>query len=187
MRKLICLAIVLTFLISYKHAAALDVDVNLEKMAIAAGKIFSGKCRDVKKGFHPQYKNVKVTFVEFDLFDSIKGASGPTIKFMQFGHGHQMPYASKFRTGEEALIFIYPKSQYGFTSAVGGNQGKFSITRDKDTGKPAFVNAFNQNSLFKGMDSKDIGDVNLSGNINYEVFLRAVRSIIEKHEKGGGK
>lgn len=191
MKKLIYILFILQAMFSYHQAEARVLEINLEKMTRLAGKIVAGECIDVQKGFHPQYPNVKVTFVELDIFDVIKGDVDARLKFMQFGHGIEMPHASKYQKGEKVLLFLYPESQYGFTSPVGDDQGKLSIKTDPVSGKPTFVYISNYGELFKDIDTRALEDtngrVNLidiePGLLSYERFRQIIQSIIIKQEK----
>ena len=43
----------------------------------------------------------------------------------------------RYRVGERVVLFLYPRSKLGLTSAVGGARGRFTITRDGQVLLPA--------------------------------------------------
>lgn len=193
MKKFIfcCLfAMAVTAVNSYQHVEARMLEVNLQKMTGLAGRIVAGRCMGIEKGFHPEYPRVKVTFVEIDIFDTIKGSTKTRFKFMQHGHGYQMSHTSSFKEGEDILLFLYPESQYGFTSPVGGNQGKLSIGINSESGKPVTVSVLNSNKLFSGLDSNLLSNTtenkynNLkpgekdAGLMNYDAFKSIILSVM---------
>lgn len=195
MKKTICsILFIAVAMLCYQSADGRTIEVDLKKMTRSAGKILAGKCTGVKYGFHPDYPNVKVTYVDIDLYDVIKGDKGKHIQFMQFGHGIETPLALKYREGDESVLFLYPASQYGFTSPVGGSQGKLAITINEVSGKPDFVKVLNKKRFLKGVytkkskamtDSTDLTD-NDSKLVKYDTFRQAVQSIINDVENDGG-
>lgn len=122
-------ALMLVFAIG--HLAAQSKITPLAQMVDLAGTIVSGKVIEVREGAHPEYPNVEVTFITMRVTESFKGEATPaaTFTFMQFGgtgptRVRELPSYAK---GEEVLIFLYAESRYGFTSPVGGAQGKFRL------------------------------------------------------------
>ncbi|MGR3218395.1 MAG: hypothetical protein ACUZ8H_01075 [Candidatus Anammoxibacter sp.] len=195
MKKKICsILFIAVVMFGYQVADGRVLEVNLTKMVRSAGKIVAGKCTGVKNGVHPDYPNVKVTFVDIDLYDVLKGNGGKHLQFMQFGHGVSMTHSVKYKKDEKVLLFLYPASQYGFTSPVGGSQGKLSLTIDEVSGKPDFVKILNKKRLFKGMYNKKsaviTGDIDLTDNdsklVKYETFRQTIRAIInnDKNKEG---
>lgn len=193
MKKLIynILILIIAMALFHQQSQGRVIEINLEKMTHTAGKIIAGKCIEVRKAFHPKYKNIKVTIVAFDVFDVIKGNVGKHLEFMLFGHSHEMPHVSKLITGDTVLLFLYPESEYGFTSSVGGDQGRFFVKVDELAGKPILVNVNNNEKLFNGLEMKTVEKIKNGisllkknhGFVDYEVFKRVVRSIMNRLEK----
>lgn len=180
-----CFFLMAIAVLCHKQVDGREIEIDLEKMVKSAGTIFSGRCIDVQNGVHPDYQNVNVKFVEFDILDVLEGRVGDRLKFMQFGNGIEMPHAPKYRKGENVLLFLYPASQYGFTSPVGGHQGKFSIKTDAESGKPAVVEVLNKRKLFEIRESENRHDnvkitENGSGSIDYGLFKEMISKIIDK-------
>lgn len=113
--------------------------VSLQDMVERAGIIVSGRVVDVRQGGHPDYPHVTVTYVTVEIEESFKGLSADRRRFtfMQFGGQGltRVPELPSYRQGERVILFLYPKSRYGFTSPVGGIQGKLSVQPDPRTGE----------------------------------------------------
>ncbi len=103
----------------------------LAEMTGASGTILAGKVMEVRQGVHPDYRNIEVTYVTLHVDESLKGKAKPATNFtfMQFGGLGPTRVADLpgFAKGEAVLVFLYPSSPYGFTSPVGGTQGKFRM------------------------------------------------------------
>ncbi|MFN0119366.1 MAG: hypothetical protein ACKV2V_02575 [Blastocatellia bacterium] len=139
-------------------ASAISRHVPLEEMTTGAGRIVHGRVADSRPGTHPQYSHIAVTFVTLEVIDMIRGNAARQVTFMQFGaeaarsggasHNFHLP---RYLTGEEVVLFLYPESQYGFTSPVGEGQGKFLVSHDARTGRPALMNDRGNRDLFTAL------------------------------------
>ncbi len=189
MKKLLFLALFLlifTVFISHQKAEGRLLNVNLEKMTQIAGDIIAGKCVNVKPGFHPEYENVKVTFIEIETFDVIKGDGGHNFKFMQFGHGSEIAHLTKYKKNEKLLLFLYPKSRYGLTSPVGGAQGRLAIIPDLLTGKPKHVEVFNYKEFLKNANVRSLRhSENGATLIDYKILRNIIADSLNKSKKNG--
>lgn len=133
-------------------ALAISRHVHLDEMTTGAGRVVYGRIAEVRNGTHPQYSHVAVTFVTVDVIEMIKGTPASRITFMQFAgatrgqaHNYHLP---RYSGGEEVVLFLYPESQYGFTSPVGEGQGKFLVTPDPRTGGRSLLNDRGNRQLF---------------------------------------
>jgi hypothetical protein len=130
-------------------AQAVGQRLDLATMTERAGTIVSGRVTEIRSGCHPKYPNVGALFITLKVNEMIKGAPAQTITFMQFsGRATQsstkpismarsLPHMPMFRVGEEIVLFLYPPSSVGFTSPVGGEQGKFIVHRSP--GQPVTI------------------------------------------------
>ena len=131
-------------------AQAVRQHLDLSTMTERAGTIVSGRITELRSGAHPRYKNVGVLFITVKVNEMIKGTPAQTFTFMQFtGRAAQpssgkplsmartLPHMPMYRVGEEVVLFLYPPSSVGFTSPVGGEQGKFIVRRSP--GQPVTV------------------------------------------------
>jgi hypothetical protein len=162
------------------------VRTSLKEMAASAGTVVTGRVVEVREGRHPQYPNVKVAYITMAVEETLKGqANGQTQHtFMQFGGGvvriHELP---GYRVGEEVVLFLYPESQYGFTSPVGGSQGKFYVHADPQTGERVVTNELNNVRLFEGIKTAMLSPAERqivrsgSGPVNYRTFASLVRKL----------
>jgi hypothetical protein len=130
--------------------AAVGRRLDLPKMTELAGTIVTGRITKLRAGAHPRYRNIGVLHVTLKVSETLKGDRTPTLTFMQFtgrslgnrnGKGlteaHPLPEMPSYRVGEEVVLFLYPPSEVGFTSPVGGAQGKFRVRREP--GQPVTV------------------------------------------------
>lgn len=161
MKSRICFTLALIFLVTpifvYQVADGMVLQLNLEKMIRITGTIVAGRCVELKKGKHPQYPNINVTYVKLECHDVLKGTTGPELTFMQFGHGYETPDLPGYNDGEDMLLFLYPKSEYGFTSPVGGHQGKLLLKTDPVSGKQKVIKTPYTKNLLKGIDKYNPG------------------------------
>ncbi len=172
--------------------------LNLPQIVEDAGKIFVGKCTEVKSGKDPESQLV-VTWITFKVSRGIKGDVQETETIKQIGGSHEgltvSTFTPKFKVGEEVLLFVYPPSSVGLTSAVGLNQGKFLVYSDKETGKKKVTNGMPENVLFSPQPSK-IGkkrgyqiqgenDPVLAGarTMELEPFIESVKAMVKMTKK----
>src|SRR5438128_6927927 len=138
---LVVLAVLLQAL-AVRPAAAARRRLDLATMTARAGTIVAGRIVSVRLGSHPTYHHIGALYVTVKVSETIKGPTKDRLTFMQFAGRATTTQGSKsafiaptspdlpsYRAGEEALLFLYPTSSAGFTSPVGGPQGKFLIQR----------------------------------------------------------
>ena len=151
MKRLPFVGLVLLYIAAPAAKASRVLPMNLPELVEDAGKIFVGKCIQVKSGRDPS-TGLIVTWVTFEVSRGIKGDVGETETFKQIGGTDEeltlSSFTPAFRVGEEVLLFIYPESPVGLTTAVGLHQGKFNIYTDKKTGKRKVTNGMPTNILF---------------------------------------
>lgn len=130
--------------------------LNLEQLTRSAGKVFHGRCLEVRVGTDSQLGQT-VTYATFVPYRSMKGEvhGKLTLKFL----GKQTPDAApgeategipRFEEGEEVVLFLYPESARGLTSPVGFGQGKFKVVKGKDK-KLQAINGFSNERLLDGI------------------------------------
>lgn len=179
-------------------------EVTLGELVAEAGTIIAGRVVEVREGRHPDYRNIVVTFVTLDVVEAFKDIGGkvqsaarPRLTFMQFGNPRTLPIHDlpAYRPGEEVVLFLYPESQYGFTSPVAGGQGKFIIERDLKTGARRVVNGINNWNLLRGVDADRLGLSSTEratiaqqrGAISYDVFASLLRKLMQAPPPKGSR
>jgi hypothetical protein len=182
--------LVLSFFILSLTVQAQVMRVNLREMVEAAGTIVTGQVVDVREGRHPNYPNVAVTYITVEVEDMLKGAPNRQTQhvFMQFGGlgATRMREVPSYRVGEEVVLFLYPESEYGFTSPVGGDQGKFYVRTDPQTGQKVLGNSLKNARLFEGIDTNKLSlaernAVRSDGtSVDYQAFASLVRRLVKK-------
>ncbi len=126
-----------------RAGAATVLPLSLDQLAAQADRIFVGRCESVTVALDE--RGVPATYARFQVEEGLKGvAGGGTILVKQFGdartalkvaEGESAVVSPKtmtlagaaYRPGASYLLFLYPESDRGFTSPVGGGQGRFEI------------------------------------------------------------
>jgi len=107
--------------------------------------------------------------------------------FMQFGgmgvtRVRELPV---YHVGEEVVLFLYPESEYRFTSPVGGGQGKFNLRPDPQTGERVVTNALNNVRLFEGIGTEKLSPAERTAvrdaekAVGYRTFASLVRQLVK--------
>lgn len=99
---------------------------SLAQLSQAAGAIFSGQVVSISRGPASGHPAVEAVAIRFRVETSIRGATpGQELtiyQWMGLWSGGQ-----RYRVGEHLLVFLYPPSQLGLTSSVGGPLGRFAV------------------------------------------------------------
>ena len=195
MKKHVVVYLALLCLVAGVAESSRVLPMSLPQIVEDAGKIFVGKCTEVKSGKDPESRFI-VTWTTFEVSQRIKGEVGETETIKQIGGTHEgitlTSFTPKFRVGEEVLLFVYPESSLGLTSAVGLDQGKFNIYTDRKTGKRKVTNHMPNNLLFapeptkmsakRGYRIKGEGDpiIKQAKSMELEPFIRSVKAMVKE-------
>lgn len=99
---------------------------GLPQLAAAAGTIFSGTVTEIAHRPATNGQPVETVAITFHVENAIRGATpGETFTISQWiglWAGGQ-----RYRVGERLLLFLYPPSKLGLSSAVGGSLGRFAL------------------------------------------------------------
>jgi hypothetical protein len=114
-------------------SAAVAPTLTLEQLAARSEIIAHARLGRSWTSWDPAHKYIW-THHELYVLDPIRGAAGPVVVsepggFLN-GVGMRVSGAVEYRTGEEAVLFLY-RTPAGFYRAVGQEQGKFAIGRDQ--------------------------------------------------------
>jgi hypothetical protein len=156
-RASFCLCFLIAGAIFFSDVQALKVrPLNLEQLTERAGRIFSGRCVEVRVTHDSDFGH-PVTEVTFRVERTVKGQAGETLTVKLFGDrinpGRGIVDLPGFRRGEHVVLFLYPDSSLGLTSAVGLGQGKFRVFEDKQ-GRSVASNPYGNKTLFERLSSR---------------------------------
>lgn len=128
--------------------SARTVPLSLQQLVERAHTIVRGHVVSARVEPHPQFKNLSTVVVVMSVDETIKGSPDKSLEFRQFlwgGHGDKA--ATGYVKGQELLLMLNPVSQYGLTSPVGLEQGRFRIMRDS-SGAASAINGRGNVGLF---------------------------------------
>ncbi len=165
--------------------AALVREMNLEDLCGSAGRIFAGTCTAVTETVDEATGRGEIVY-DFKPFRILKGPRRERISFTMSRTVVRHGRAPLIRQGDSVVLFLYPKSELGFTSPVGLGQGRFFIL-ESEAGKTV-VNDSNNKNLFTGMkaDAYAVRTADgtaftpgAKGPIGYDTFLSLVESVLK--------
>ncbi len=126
--------------------ATMVLPLTTNQMADQSERIFVGRCLGVASELD-EYQ-IPSTYVRLEVIRDVKGTEpGEQILIKQFGtdrkpldvrEGESAIVPTKtfslpgrsFEIGREYLLYLYPESSLGFTSPVGGGQGKLEVDHE---------------------------------------------------------
>ncbi len=137
--------LLLALLFSFGHTSAfatMVLPLTLQQMTLKSGKIFRGTCLGQETALDEQ--GYPSTYVRFQVEKGLKGTTdGETVLIKTFGDNRSKyqntpkgtlvktktlsAMSNAYETGHEYVLFFYPESHLGFTSAVGGGQGRWEV------------------------------------------------------------
>ena len=185
-RQKIVLISILFLIFSGTAGASTIIPVDLETMAHKAGSIFYGRCSDVR--LEEDERGLTSTVVTYDVIRNSKGEDGSTITFRIFGvatteEGSSQPTTiwgiPPFTEGREDVLFLYPVSDWGFTSPVGLWQGSFPVEETEDGPQLRVENKSYRNAL-KNRNVKDARRIERSNVRTPDQLLDEVEEILGK-------
>jgi hypothetical protein len=110
---------------------ALTAPRSIDQLSQEAALIVRGHVTSAKVEPHPQLHNLMTVLVTMDVEETLKGTRSKSIQFRQYIWDiRDQIDAARYGKGEDLLLMLGPVSQYGLTSPVGLQQGRFRITRD---------------------------------------------------------
>jgi len=150
----IVLALILSTIIfesAHGQEGAMVRPENLAQMADEAATILRGRIVSVRMEPHPQLTNLQTVLVTLQVDQVLKGQPAQTFSFRQYtwdfrGGARRTGYAP----GQNLLLLMTKPSQYGLSSPVGLEQGRFQITADSQ-GRLLATNGHGNAGLFANM------------------------------------
>jgi hypothetical protein len=166
--------------------------MNLEDVITSAQYIFSGLCTGSERRYDAETGR-EVVFVQFTVTQMLKGEEVDEITFKMSKVAVDIGNVPTFTHGQEVILFLYGKSDVGFTSPVGLAQGTFSVL-SSSTGEKVVVNGNNNSNLFQGIDTTKYAKrtkgssflaaldrvvPHQSGPVNYQTFITLVEGMVD--------
>jgi hypothetical protein len=157
-RKVFLLPIVVVVAVSSGLLAAelMVKQVNLTYLTRRSDVIVQGKVTEVLHESLPGYPNIPTVKVTLNIEKMLRGPEGKTYAFREILLGSR-PKAAKggYSVGQHLLLFLPSPSQFGLSSPIGMEQGRFYIVPNT-AGRLTAVNESNNAGLFSNI-AKDAG------------------------------
>ncbi len=139
---------------AFAQRNARTVPRSLDQMVQQAETIVHGYVVSAKVEPHPELKNLTTVLVSMNVETMLKGKQQKSLQFRQYiWDVRDKLDAAQYRKGQELLLLLGPVSQYGLTSPVGLEQGRFRITHDS-TGHAVAVNGRGNLALFNSTEQR---------------------------------
>ena len=156
-RSLLLLYIVLILTVClpssfFAQSNARTIPRSLDQLTAEAAVIVHGYVTSATFEPHPQLRNLMTVVVTMRVVETYKGPARKTITFRQYvwDLNQQKVAAGEYGKGQELLLLLRPVSEYGLTSPVGLEQGRFLISRDRQ-GKVTAANGRGNFGLFNSV------------------------------------
>ncbi len=139
---------------AFSQGAASTAPADLDQLVQRAQTIVRGRVTSAQIEPHPQFPNLRTVVITLAVTKVLKGAAGSTLVFRQFQwDAREASSLAAYKSEGEVLLFLNPVSQYGLTSTVGLEQGRFRVLLD-EKGNRYVVNGRGNMGLFQGVPAK---------------------------------
>jgi len=126
----------------------------MDQLTREAAVIVRGVVTSTKIEPHPQLKNLTTAVVSMQVLETYKGQSQKKLVFRQFVWDLRTQLSPQgYEKGQEVVLFLEPVSEYGLTSPVGLEQGRFRVTRDRQ-GRATVLNGRGNAGLFNSVEQR---------------------------------
>jgi hypothetical protein len=163
--------------------------VDLPYLAQQAATIVQGRVVEVRYEGHPDYPNVSTVFVTLEVERMLRGDAVERFTFRQHLLGLPGRMGKReYAVGQRLLLFMTRESNYGLSTPIAREQGRFRILRDRQ-GNELVANGYGNAGLFRNVpEAAGKAGVNLSpaqlrvvraerGPVPLEDFVELVRSL----------
>ncbi|MBI1910295.1 MAG: hypothetical protein HYS22_09020 [Deltaproteobacteria bacterium] len=191
------IVLVLLLMVPLVVGASMVVPLNVEKLTARAGKIFVGRCEEVREDLDEN--RMAVTYVTYRVLERIKGDLRDLETIKIFGVSKKRVLTddgltgspstvvmrsdeTAYQKGKEEILFLYPESSLGLTSPVGLGQGRLSIST-LPNGKRVVRGQYGSRFLLRHSSSSTLKTLTLSGdaeNLELDGFLSAVKRMVNR-------
>lgn len=137
--------------------------VALPELSKRAAIVVQGRVVEARYESHPEYPNISTVLVTLQVERMVRGPEGQQFTFRQYLPSMRAKLGKpEYVVGQRVLLFLPPPSRYGLSSPLGGEQGRFQISRDPQ-GNELVQNAHGNAGLFRNVsETAAKSGVNLS-------------------------
>jgi hypothetical protein len=140
--------------ISQVQSGARTLPRALDQLAAEADVIVHGYVVSTRVEPHQQLTNLMTVVVKLNVLDTYKGKPQKSLVFRQYLLDLRAQLgATKYRKGQEMLLLLGPVSEFGLTSPVGLEQGRFLVSRDAK-GNAVALNGRGNLGLFNSVEKR---------------------------------
>ncbi len=122
--------------------------VGLAELTRRAGIIVVGRVVEARFEGHPDYPHVPTVAVTLDVEETLRGPAAGRFTFRQVILSPRSFNRKSYAAGDRLLLFLPMPSQYGLSSPLGHEQGRFHVWRDTE-GNDQVANEFSNAGLFR--------------------------------------
>jgi hypothetical protein len=134
------------------RAQLMVLPVNLTYLARRADIIVQGRVTEVRYESLPGYSNIPTVEVTLNVENMVRGPAGGTYTFREILLGPQAKTGKQgYLVGQRLFLFLPAPSQYGLSSPIGIEQGRFRIARGP-SGSETVANELGNAGLFKNVE-----------------------------------
>ena len=117
---------------SHGQHGARTIARGLDQLTEEADVIVHGYVTSTHIEPHPQLRNLNTIVVSLEVKDTYKGKSAKSLTFRQYvWDPDPQRELAEYGKHQELILFLVPVSEYGLTSPVGLEQGRFRIYADQ--------------------------------------------------------
>lgn len=132
---------------------AQTISQNLGDLVGEAQTVVQGYVTNVRVEPHPQLKNLNTVVVTVRVEKVLKGEAGRSFSFRQYIWDIRDKYdAAGYKKAQRVLLLMTTPSEYGLSSPVGLEQGRFQV-QSLPSGEVVAVNGRGNVMLFAKMES----------------------------------
>jgi hypothetical protein len=119
--------------LAHSQHTALTLSRGLDQLTEEADVIIHGSVTSTRIEPHPQLHNLNTIVVSLEVKDTYKGKPQKKLTFRQFvWDANPQQELAEYGKHQELVLFLGPVSEYGLTSPVGLEQGRFRVYMDKN-------------------------------------------------------
>jgi hypothetical protein len=125
--------------------------VNLAYLVQRADVIVQGQVTSVLHENLPGYANIPTIKVTLNVQEMMRGPAGSKYAFREIFLGLRSREGKRnYRVGQQVFLFLPTPSQFGLSSPIGMEQGRFHITSNP-TGQATVMNEISNAGLFQNV------------------------------------